>query len=194
MWHEQPYLSLCYWHHRVLLEHSNIATLNSNSAKVCLFILLIRCLCTDKYRAVRTWQVAEGRRDGFDGDCWSVLEQNTNTWHCTALFDGGEQDKGNFPGIYNVIFLSQASGGGLQSDPLITPWLTLSSMWWWGLTDAGTLWKVRRRQTKDVNSIHASSMCCTFKDLTTKPDVCEQALTLLLLSHYAGLKPAATPK
>lgn len=46
------------------------------------------------------------------------------------------------------VSVSQGLGGGLQSDLLITPWLTLSLTLWWGLMDAGILWKVRRQQTK----------------------------------------------
>lgn len=57
----------------------------------------------------------------------------------------------------------QGLGGGLQSNLLITPWLTLSLMWWWELMDAEIPWKVRRRQTKVMKSIDASRMYCTFR-------------------------------
>ena len=64
----------------VLLENSNVATQNSNSAEVCLFILPIYYLDTDKFSPARAWQVAEWSwmEIRFDGDCWSVLEQNIN--------------------------------------------------------------------------------------------------------------------
>lgn len=51
----------------------------------------------------------------------------------------------------SFVSISQGLGGGPQSDLLITLWLTLSLMLWWGLMDAGILWKVRRQQTKGVN-------------------------------------------
>lgn len=57
----------------------------------------------------------------------------------------------------------QGLNGGLQSNLMITPWLTLSLMWWWELTDAEIPWKVRRQQTKVIKSIDASRMYCTFR-------------------------------
>ena len=71
------------------------------------------------------------------------------------------------PFLSVFVSLSQGLGGGLESDLLITPWLTLSLMLWWGLTDVGILWKVRRQQqTKEIYSVVASRIY-----LTTKCDI-----------------------
>ena len=55
----------------VFLENSNVATQNSNSAEVCLFILPIYYPCTDKFSTAPARQVAEWSwvETRFDGDC-----------------------------------------------------------------------------------------------------------------------------
>lgn len=85
----------------------------------------------------------------------------------------------------------QDLGGGLQFDLLITPWLTLSLTSWWVLTGAGILWKVRRRQTKGVNSKDASRMYCAFRR-GNKERLKKEGSDLVC--HYTRLEPAATPK
>lgn len=69
------------------------------------------------------------------------------------------------------VSLSQGSDGGLQSDLLITLWLTLTLMSWWGLTDAGILWKVRGRQTKAMCSIYASMMNCPKHNVENRTEI-----------------------
>ncbi len=96
----------------------------------------------------------------------------------------------NISGIYVLFFVlcfvcvsasvSQGSGGGLQSDLLITPWLTLTLTWWWGLTGAGILWKVRRRQTKGLNSRYASGMLFTLQNIWYK-------VTISTWTHNVGV-------
>lgn len=102
------------------------------------------------------------------------------------------------PSMLSVfVSLSQGLGGELQSDLLITPWLILSLMLWWGLTDAGILWKVRRQQqTKGIDGVVTSKMCLAMKCDILLPTYDERRNIYFptICIQSAGLDPIITLK